>query len=88
MITKDMVAAMKSGSIIVDLAAENGGNVETTVRDQRFVTSNGVVCLGYTDMPSRLSNTSSKLYANNISKLLLAIGKPDGGFDFTDEVAK
>ena len=88
MITKEMVAAMKTGSIIVDLAAENGGNVETTVRDQRFVTSNGVVCLGYTDMPSRLSNTSSKLYANNISKLLLAIGKPDGGFDFTDEVAK
>jgi NAD(P) transhydrogenase len=88
MITNEMVAAMKSGSVIVDLAAENGGNVETTVKDQRIVTPNGVVCLGYTDMPSRLSNTSSKLYANNISKLLLAIGKPEGGFDFTDEVAK
>lgn len=88
MITKEMVASMKSGSIIVDLAAENGGNVETTVPNQKIVLPNGVVCLGYTDMPSRLSNTSSKLYANNISKLLLAIGKPDGGFDFTDEVAK
>ena len=88
MITKEMVASMKSGSIIVDLAAENGGNVETTVPNHKIVLPNGVVCLGYTDMPSRLSNTSSKLYANNISKLLLAIGKPDGGFDFTDEVAK
>lgn len=88
MITKDMVNTMKSGSVIVDLAAESGGNVETTIPNQKTVLPNGVICLGYTDMQSRLSNTSSKLYANNISKLLLAIGKPDGGYDFTDEVAK
>jgi NAD(P) transhydrogenase len=91
MITKDMVAGMKSGSVIVDLAAESGGNVETTVRDQRTVTPNGVICLGYTDMPSRLSNTSSKLYANNISKLLLAIASKDTNtftVDYNDEVAR
>merc|ERR1712071_455074 len=52
MITKEMVAKMKSGSVTVDLAAENGGNVETTVKDQKFVTENGVTCLGYTDLPS------------------------------------
>lgn len=91
MITSDMIHAMKSGSVTVDLAAENGGNIETTIRDQRIVTPNGVVCLGYTDMPSRLSNTSSKLYANNISKLLLAIGSKrmdEFTVDFEDDVAK
>ena len=80
MITREMVNSMKSGSIMVDLAAENGGNVETTIPDSRFVTENGVVCLGYTDMPSRLSNTSSKLYANNISKFLLSIIKDTSSF--------
>jgi len=74
MVTKDMVSIMKPGSVTVDLAAEAGGNVETTVRDQRIVTDNGVVCLGYTDLPSRLASTSSALYANNISKLLLSAG--------------
>lgn len=74
MVTKDMVGVMKAGSVTVDLAAETGGNIETTVRDQRIVTDNGVICLGYTDMPSRLASTSSSLYANNISKFLLSIG--------------
>ena len=74
MITKEMVAKMKSGSVTVDLAAESGGNVETTVKDQRILTPNGVTCLGYTDLPSRLPTTSSALYSNNISKFLLSIG--------------
>jgi hypothetical protein len=74
MITKEMVAGMKNGSVMVDLAAETGGNIETTVPDQKIVTSNGVTCIGYTDLPSRLSTTSSSLYANNISKFLLSIG--------------
>lgn len=65
---------MKSGSITVDLAAETGGNVETTVKDKKIVTENGVTCLGYTDLPSRLPTTSSSLYANNISKFLLSAG--------------
>jgi len=74
MVTKDMVAKMKTGSVTVDLAAEAGGNIETTVRDKKFVTPNGVTCLGYTDLPSRLPTTSSSLYANNISKFLLSMG--------------
>lgn len=74
MVTTEMVSKMKRGSVTVDLAAEAGGNIETTVPDQKFVTENGVTCLGYTDMPSRLPTTSSSLYANNISKFLLSIG--------------
>jgi NAD(P) transhydrogenase len=90
MITREMVAAMKSGSVVVDLAAENGGNVETTERDKRILTPNGVICLGYTDMTSRLSNTSSKLYANNISKFLCSIGNKPNEFaiDYNDEVVR
>jgi len=74
MITKDMVSKMKSGSVTVDLAAEAGGNVETSVADEKIVTENGVTCLGYTDLTSRLPTTSSSLYANNISKFLLSAG--------------
>jgi len=74
MVTKDMVAKMKSGSVTVDLAAEAGGNIETTIMDQKIITDNGVTCLGYTDLPSRLPTTSSSLYANNISKFLLSAG--------------
>lgn len=87
MITKEMVAKMKSGSVTVDLAAENGGNVETTVADQKIVTDNGVTCLGYTDLPSRLPTTSSSLYANNISKFLLSAGPQttkEAGYYFID----
>jgi NAD(P) transhydrogenase len=74
MITKEMVQKMKAGSVTVDLAAEAGGNIETTVKDQKIITPNGVTCLGYTDLPSRLATTSSSLYSNNISKLLLSAG--------------
>jgi len=74
MVTSDMVGKMKAGSVTVDLAAEAGGNVETTVKDERFVTENGVVCLGYTDLPSRLPTTSSSLFSNNIFKFLLSAG--------------
>lgn len=94
MITKEMVEKMKSGSVTVDLAAEAGGNIETTVADQKIVTDNGVTCLGYTDMPSRLATTSSNLYANNISKFLLSIGphtqKEPGYFyiDHDDEAVR
>ncbi|CAB9508472.1 transhydrogenase, mitochondrial [Seminavis robusta] len=87
MVTKEMVAKMKSGSVTVDLAAEAGGNVETTVADQKIVTENGVTCIGYTDMPSRLATTSSSLYANNISKFLLSAGphtSKEAGYYFID----
>ena len=64
--TRDMVEAMKPGSVIVDLAAEKGGNCELTVPDQRIVTDNGVVIIGYTDFPSRMGTQASELYGNNV----------------------
>jgi NAD(P) transhydrogenase, alpha subunit len=68
--TKDMVEAMKPGSVIVDLAAERGGNVEGTVKDERVVTDNGVVIIGYTDFPSRMATQASTLYATNIRHMM------------------
>jgi H+-translocating NAD(P) transhydrogenase len=62
MITKEMVAKMKAGSVTVDLAAETGGNVGTTVKDERIITDNGVTCLGYTDLASRLPTTSRSVH--------------------------
>lgn len=68
-----MVESMKPGSVIVDLASEAGGNVETTRPGELYI-HNGVIHIGYTDLPSRLPTQSSTLYANNISKFLLSIG--------------
>ncbi|WP_413992345.1 Re/Si-specific NAD(P)(+) transhydrogenase subunit alpha [Labrys okinawensis] len=64
--TADMVAAMKAGSVVVDLAAERGGNCDLTVPDQKIVTNNGVTVVGYTDFPSRMGAQASELYANNV----------------------
>jgi H+-translocating NAD(P) transhydrogenase subunit alpha len=66
----DMVAAMKPGSVVVDLAAERGGNCDLTVADQKIVSENGVTVIGYTDFPSRMAAQSSALYANNIRHML------------------
>ncbi|WVT77871.1 Re/Si-specific NAD(P)(+) transhydrogenase subunit alpha (plasmid) [Sinorhizobium chiapasense] len=66
----DMVAAMKPGSVVVDLAAERGGNCDLTVADQRVVSDNGVVIIGYTDFPSRMAAQASTLYATNIRHML------------------
>ncbi|MCL4107624.1 UNVERIFIED_CONTAM: hypothetical protein GTU68_022085 [Idotea baltica] len=68
--TKDMVAAMKPGSVIVDLAAEKGGNCELTVMDEKIVSPNGVTIVGYTDFPSRMAAQSSTLYATNIRHMM------------------
>jgi len=68
--TEDMVAAMKPGSVIVDLAAEKGGNCKLTVADEKIVTENGVTIIGYTDFPSRMATQSSTLYATNIRHLM------------------
>lgn len=67
---KDMVEAMPPGSVIVDLAAERGGNCELTLAEQTVVTRNEVSILGYTDFPSRMARQSSTLYANNVYHLL------------------
>ncbi|MBT4895908.1 MAG: Re/Si-specific NAD(P)(+) transhydrogenase subunit alpha, partial [Rhodobacteraceae bacterium] len=68
--TADMVASMKPGSVIIDLAAEKGGNCKLTVMDERIVTDNGVIIIGYTDFPSRMAAQASTLYANNIRHML------------------
>jgi NAD(P) transhydrogenase subunit alpha len=66
----DMIALMKPGSVIVDLAAEKGGNAEGTVMDEKVVTENGVTIVGYTDFPSRMASQSSTLYATNIRHMM------------------
>ncbi|MEM6277097.1 MAG: Re/Si-specific NAD(P)(+) transhydrogenase subunit alpha, partial [Pseudomonadota bacterium] len=68
--TKDMVEMMKPGSVIVDLAAERGGNCELTVKDAKIVTDTGVTIVGYTDFPSRMATQSSTLYATNIRHMM------------------
>jgi len=69
LITADMVKSMKEGSVIVDLAAEQGGNCELTVKG-KVIKKHGVSIIGYTDLPSRLPTQSSQLYATNIRHLL------------------
>ncbi|MEX2353857.1 MAG: Re/Si-specific NAD(P)(+) transhydrogenase subunit alpha [Gammaproteobacteria bacterium] len=69
LVTEDMVKSMKNGSVIVDLAAEQGGNCKLTERD-KVVNKHGVTIIGYTDLPSRLATQSSQLYATNLKHLL------------------
>lgn len=67
---EDMVMSMKAGSVIIDLAAERGGNCDLTVPDQKIETSNGVTIIGYTDLPSRMATQSSTLYSTNIRHMI------------------
>lgn len=89
LITKSMVELMRPGSVIVDLAAEAGGNCEKT-EPGKLVTYKDVKIIGYTDLPSRLPTQSSTLYSNNITKFLLSIAPQDKefGIDLTDEVVR
>ena len=66
----EMVALMRPGSVVVDLAAEQGGNCDLTVADQIVTSDNGVKIVGYTDFPSRMAAQSSTLYATNIRHML------------------
>lgn len=91
LITKDMIMNMKPGSVVVDLAAENGGNIETTLPGKVYTHSpSGVIHIGLTDLPSRLPTQSSTLYSNNISKFLLSISKEKNAFNINleDEVVR
>ncbi|THH04603.1 hypothetical protein EW145_g5399 [Phellinidium pouzarii] len=89
LITKKMVSAMRPGSVVVDLAAEAGGNCEATIPGQ-LVTYEGVKIIGYADLPSRLPTQSSTLYSNNITKLLLSMSPEEQhfGIDLSDEVVR
>ena len=70
LVSAETVAAMAPGSVVVDMAAANGGNVAATVKDERVVTANGVTVLGYTDLAGRLAAQTSQLYGTNIVNLL------------------
>jgi H+-translocating NAD(P) transhydrogenase subunit alpha len=78
LITAEMVRSMKPGSVIVDLAAEQGGNCELTEPGQAVV-KHGVTIVGYTDLPSRLAKQSSTLYANNLFRLTEELCKAKDG---------
>ena len=70
LITEEMVATMKPGSVVVDMAASNGGNVAGTVADQIVTSANGVKLIGYTDLPGRLPTQASQLFGTNLVNLL------------------
>jgi len=88
---KDMVQAMKPGSVIADLAAERGGNCDLTVMDEKITTDNGVTIIGYTDLPARMAAQSSTLYANNIRHMMADLTPDKDGklkHDMTDDVIR
>ena len=88
---KDMVAAMKPGSVIVDLAAERGGNCDLTVIDEKIVTKNGVTIIGYTDFPSRMAAQASSLFSNNVRHMIADLTPDKDGqvnHDMDDDVIR
>ena len=90
LISAEMVRSMKPGSVIVDMAAEQGGNCELT-EPGKVVTRHGVIIIGYTDLPSRLATQASTLYANNLFRLSEDLCKAkDGVYDVNmeDEVIR
>jgi len=90
LITKDMVESMKPGSVIVDLAAEQGGNCKLSKAD-KIVTHKGVKIIGYTDLPSRLATQSSQLYATNLRHMLTDLTPEKDGvinINMEDEVIR
>ncbi len=91
LITREMVDSMTPGSVIVDLAAQNGGNCEYTVPGEVFVTPHGVKVIGYTDLAGRLPTQSSQLYGTNLVNLLKLLCKEKDGniqVDFEDVVVR
>ncbi len=91
LLTAETVAGMRNGSVIVDMAAANGGNAAGTVTDQKVVTDNGVTILGYTDLAGRLAAQTSQLYGTNIVNLLKLLTPEKDGvltLDFDDVVQR
>ncbi|MBK4716466.1 MULTISPECIES: Re/Si-specific NAD(P)(+) transhydrogenase subunit alpha [Tenebrionibacter/Tenebrionicola group] len=91
LITREMVDSMTPGSVVVDLAAQNGGNCEYTVPGEIFTTPNGVKVIGYTDLAGRLPTQSSQLYGTNLVNLLKLLCKEKDGnvlIDFDDVVVR
>ncbi len=86
LVTRDMVESMRPGSVVVDLAAEAGGNCELTVPGQAAVVG-GRTMLGFTDLPSRLPTQSSTLWSNNVVNLFLSMSNPKGTYVLDPEDA-
>ncbi|MGI9419112.1 MAG: Re/Si-specific NAD(P)(+) transhydrogenase subunit alpha, partial [Geminicoccaceae bacterium] len=88
---EDMVAAMKPGSVVVDLAAERGGNCDLTKPDEKVVSDNGVTIIGYTDFPSRMASQASSLYGNNVRHMMTDLTPEKNGqlvHDMEDDVIR
>lgn len=91
LLTAADVSAMKPGSVVVDMAAGQGGNVEGSVAGERVVTANGVIILGYTDLAGRLPQQASQLYGTNLLNLLALLTPGKDGqlvIDDTDVVQR
>jgi len=90
LITKEMVGVMRPGSVIVDLAVEQGGNVEGSKPDETVTTANGVAIIGHSNMPARIAVDASALYARNLFAFLgLIVGKDKAlKIDEADEIVK
>ncbi len=91
LITAETVARMKTGSVVVDMAAANGGNVALTRTDERVVTDNLVTILGYTDLAGRLAAQTSQLYGTNVVNLFKLLTPDQGGeltLDLEDVVVR
>jgi NAD(P) transhydrogenase subunit alpha len=88
LITEEAIKGMKPGSVMVDLAAERGGNCPLSVKDE-VVVRHGVTLIGYTDLPSRLAQVSSRLYAKNVLNIVEeAMGDEGFGIDRENEVIR
>jgi H+-translocating NAD(P) transhydrogenase subunit alpha len=90
LITKEMVAVMRPGSVLVDLAAEQGGNVEGSKPGEEVATANGATILGHLNLPSHIAVDASQLYAKNLLAFLgLIIDKDQAlNIDPSDEIVK
>ena len=88
LISAEAVAGMKPGSVIVDLAAEAGGNCELTRPGETFTTDGGVIISGSLNLPSSMAEHASQLYARNVASLLELMAGEDGAvtLDFEDAI--
>ena len=88
LVTEEMVAGMAPGGVVVDLAAERGGNCALTKGDEEVVAENGVIVLGPTNLPATVPYHASQMYAKNISTLLLHLTREGAlAIDTDDEIA-
>ncbi len=89
LITEDAVAAMHPGAVIVDLAAETGGNCALTKRGETVITPNGVQILGHLNLPATMPYHASQLYSRNVYALLSPMLKEGAlALDMNDEIAR